>query len=134
MALSSCTDHIYENTDLSPYQKFIYALRAPESKRQYPKRLQRFLDYLKVNGLTIEEKSNLFYKLTEERGRNWLEGELIKFFTFQNKRAELKEISPETIKNYLKPVKLFCEMNGIIVNWKINSKGITRGKRSSEDN
>jgi len=57
MTLSSCTDHIYENTDLSPYQKFIYALRAPESKRQYLKRLQIFLDYLKINGLTVEEKS-----------------------------------------------------------------------------
>jgi hypothetical protein len=47
---------LYENKDLSPYQRFIYALRAPESKRQYPKRLQIFLDYLKIQGLTIEEK------------------------------------------------------------------------------
>ncbi len=133
MTLSSSADQIYENTDLSPYQKFIYALRAPESKRQYPKRLQIFLDYIKINGLTIEEKSNLFYKLIEEKGRNWLESELIKFFTVQNKRAEIKEISPETIKNYLKPVKLFCEMNGVIVNWKIISKGIKRGNRCSND-
>jgi hypothetical protein len=56
MTLSSSADQIYENTDLSPYQEFIYALRAPESKRQYPKRLQIFLDYLKINGLTIERK------------------------------------------------------------------------------
>ncbi len=75
----------------------------------------------------------MFYKLIEERGRNWLERELIKFFTVQNKRAENKEISPETIKNYLKPVKLFCEMNGVIVNWKIISKGIKRGDRCSND-
>ncbi len=93
MTVSSSANQIYENTGLSPYLKFIYALRAPESKRQYPKRLQIFLDYLKINGLTIEEKSNLFYRQIEERGRNWLESELIKFFTFQNKRAENKEIS-----------------------------------------
>ena len=67
MTLSSFHDQIYENTDLSPYQNFFYALRFPESKRQYPKRLQIFLDYLKLNGLTIEEKSNLFYKLAGEK-------------------------------------------------------------------
>gem|GEM_PF-2541206 len=36
---SSSTTSIYENKDLSPYQRFVYALRAPESKIQYPKRL-----------------------------------------------------------------------------------------------
>jgi hypothetical protein len=75
----------------------------------------------------------LFYKLTEEKARNWLEGELLKFFTVQNKRAETKDISPETVINYLKPVKLFCEMNGIMVNRKIISKGIKRGNRWSND-
>jgi hypothetical protein len=29
----------------------------------------------------------------------------LKFFTLQNKRAENNEMSVETIKNYLKPVK-----------------------------
>jgi hypothetical protein len=54
--LPSSTPSIYENKYLSPYQRNIYALRTPESKRQYPKRLQIFLDYLKIQGLTIEEK------------------------------------------------------------------------------
>jgi hypothetical protein len=40
MILASSTASIYGNKDLSPHQRFIYALRAPESKRQYPKRLQ----------------------------------------------------------------------------------------------
>jgi integrase len=126
-------DSICKNKDLSPYQRFIYALRALESKRQYPKRLQIFLDYLKIQGLTIEEKSDEFYIMIEEKGRNWLEQELLKFFTIQNLRAERNEISTETIKNYLKPVKLFCEMNGVVINWKIISKGILRGSRHSND-
>lgn len=123
----------YENTDLSPYQKFVYALKAPESKRQYPRRLQMFLDHLQIHELTIEEKSNSFFKMIKDRGTSWLEIELIKFFTMQNQRAERGEISTETIKNYLKPVKLFCEMNGITINWKIISRGIKRGNRYSND-
>ena len=30
----------------NPLQMFMYALKAPESKRQYPKRLKVFLDFL----------------------------------------------------------------------------------------
>jgi len=30
----------------NPLQMFLYALRAPESKRQYPRRLAVLLDYL----------------------------------------------------------------------------------------
>ncbi|MGD9533456.1 MAG: tyrosine-type recombinase/integrase [Candidatus Nitrosocosmicus sp.] len=119
--------------DLSPYQKFIYALRAPESKRQYPRRFQVFLDFINLPDLNVEEKVDLLYGYIEHKGRNWLEGELIRFFTFQNQRAERNEISTETIKNYLKPVKLFCEMNGIMINWKLISKGIMRGDRYSND-
>ena len=42
----------------NPLEIFMYALKAPESKRQYPKRLKVFLDFLNINGLTIEEKAN----------------------------------------------------------------------------
>jgi hypothetical protein len=37
---------------------FLYALRAPESKRRYPGRLKVFLDYLKLEGI-IEEQRRL---------------------------------------------------------------------------
>jgi integrase len=85
------------------------------------------------SSITIDERANLFYGIIGENSSNWLEGELLKFFTLQNQRAERKKISTETIKNYLKPVKLFCEMNGVIINWKIISKGIKRGNRYSND-
>jgi hypothetical protein len=64
--------------------------------------------------------------MIEEKGRNWLEHERLKFFRLQNQRAERNEISTETIKNYLKSVKLFCEMNGVIINWKNYIKRYTK--------
>lgn len=121
------------NLHLSPYQKFTYALRAKETQRQYPRRLQVFIQFLGLEGDSIETKTNRLFDLIETNGKNWLENELLKFFTTQNKRAENQEISVETIRNYLKPVKLLCDMNGIIINWKIISKGILRGNRCSND-
>ena len=37
----------------NPLAMFMYALRAPESKRQYPKRLKVFLDFLTSNNELI---------------------------------------------------------------------------------
>ena len=34
----------------NPMSIFTYALKAPESKRQYPRRLKIFLDYLRLEG------------------------------------------------------------------------------------
>jgi hypothetical protein len=52
--------------DLSPYQKFSYALNAPESQIQYPRRFQQFLDFLQIKGPTIGENVNTLYNLIEK--------------------------------------------------------------------
>ena len=45
------------------YNHFIYALKAPESQRQYPKRLEVFLNFIKIDGLNLQEKLyNLYSK------------------------------------------------------------------------
>jgi hypothetical protein len=36
--------------DDDPMSVFLYALRAPESRRQYPQRLKVFLDYVQFKG------------------------------------------------------------------------------------
>ncbi|MGE5862422.1 MAG: hypothetical protein ACM31H_01505 [Nitrososphaerales archaeon] len=33
-----------------PLQNFLYALKARDSKRQYPRRFEYFLDYLRLQG------------------------------------------------------------------------------------
>ncbi len=33
---------------LTPYENFLFALKAKESKRQYPKRFEKFLYYLLI--------------------------------------------------------------------------------------
>jgi hypothetical protein len=40
---------------LTPFENFLFALKANESKRQYPHRLDKFLTFMELQG-TIEEK------------------------------------------------------------------------------
>src|SRR5829696_5215200 len=101
--------------DSTCYNKFLYALNSASTKRQYPKRLQNFLDFLKI------------------KDRDWIETTLIDYFIYQNKKAGSGDISVNTIRNYYKPIKLFFEMNNILVNWKLVSKGIMKGDKVASD-
>jgi hypothetical protein len=84
--------------NFTSYERFMYALNSNESKRQYPKRLQKFLDFINISNGSIEENCNFFYKKLEEKkdSISWLENELFKFFALQNNRVERGEISTET--------------------------------------
>ncbi len=110
----------------------MYALKAPESKRQYPKRLEVFLNFVNMGGLNLEERlHNLYLKCKSDP--EWLQDSLIQFIMFQKERASNGEITESTIPNYYKPVKLFCDMNNIIINWKIVTRGMPHGNHAAND-
>jgi len=123
----------------NPLQMFLYALRAPESKRQYPRRLKVFLDYLankaelKTNS-SLEELAKEFLIKTKENPK-WANSQLMQFILFQRNRAETGEIVVTTIRNYLKATKLFMEMNCDVplVNWKRIIKGLPSPKNTAND-
>jgi hypothetical protein len=51
---------------LTPYENFLFALKAKESKRQYPHRLDKFLTFIGLQG-TIEEKCAKLYELSKNK-------------------------------------------------------------------
>jgi hypothetical protein len=110
----------YENEAEDPLSNFLYALRPPETKRQYPHRLKVFLDYLGLEG-DLQDQAKQF--LTEIRNNpQWAQHSLI---LFQKQRVDLGQISPSTVANCYKATKLFVEMNiGVpVINWKRVSRG-----------
>ena len=52
----------------NPVANFLIALKAPETKRQYPKRLDVFFDFLKLDG-SFEDKALCFYQQALENPR-----------------------------------------------------------------
>lgn len=51
---------------------------------------------------------------------------IIEFISYQVQRSQKGEISLSTIPNYLKAMKLFCEMNDVHAGWKKISRGVPR--------
>jgi integrase len=116
-----------------PLQHFTYALRAPETKRQYPKRLKMFMDFVKIEGDLKQQSKTLKEKIKEEP--EWFKVSLIRFFEYQKERARKNDIAFSTISNYYKAIKLFVDMNfdAPVINWKKISKGIPSGRKSAND-
>ncbi len=121
-----------QNNFLDPYGRFMYAIRSPQTKKRYPQRFIAFLDYVEITGLDIHTRINNFY----ERGKDdhqWIQDSMMSFIEFQKKRVETGKIVASTISNYYKPVRLFCDMNNILINWKLITRGIPKGDHASND-
>ena len=116
---------------VNPMFNFLYALKAPESKRQYPRRFEMFLDFLNLEGELNEKALYLYNKAKSDP--QWLQDNFMKFIEYQKERVANGKIAANTISNYYKATKLFCEMNNIIINWKLISKGIPSGKKAAND-
>ena len=115
-----------------PLSQFLYALKAPETKRQWPNRLKVIFRFLDLTG-DLDDQARQFVTLYRESGMTVVHGKLISFISYQIQRAQKKEISPATIPNYLKAIKLFCEMNDIHLNWKKITRGMSRVKQAAND-
>ncbi|MDQ6724474.1 MAG: tyrosine-type recombinase/integrase [Thermoproteota archaeon] len=122
--------------DSHPLDLFLSMLDAPDSKRQYPKRLQNFFNFLNIKGDIKQQALSFvtFYKYQDNNGEK-LEGRLLAFAKYQKERVDKKEISPATVPNYFKAVKLFCQANRLYKNieWKNISKTMPRGLNAADD-
>ena len=122
---------MYNIEEKDPMVMFRYGLRAPDTKRQYPRRFQYFLNYLKLPGM-LDEQAMRF--VTNARTNpQWAQESLMSFIEFQKERVTRREISESTITNYYKATKLFCVMNDLVLNWKKISRGLPVGRRAPND-
>jgi hypothetical protein len=57
----------------------------------------------------------------------------LKYLQNHKNRVERKEITGSTLKNYIKPIKLFCEQMDIIIPWNKITRGMPKGRKYAND-
>jgi integrase len=118
--------------ELDPWSLYIYAMKAPMTRDRYQTRLAKFLAFIGIAGNTVQERSRAFAK----RGKDdsiWALNSVLKFVQFQKDRVDKKEISGATVRNYVKSIKLFCEMADMPIPWKKITRGLPKGKKYADD-
>jgi integrase len=121
-----------EEEEDDPYSLFLYAMNSPVTRDRYTTRLKRFFCFIGIEGASIEECCRIFV----EKGRNdynWVFRSVVSFIQIQKERAAKKEITGSTIRNYVKAIKLFTEMNDILIPWKKIIRGLPKGRKWADD-
>ncbi|MGN6346360.1 MAG: hypothetical protein ACTHJ7_08525 [Candidatus Nitrosocosmicus sp.] len=125
----------YQNikSEQDVWSLYLYAMKSPVTRQKYTKRLEKFFDFLAMEGKTIEDKSISFVNKARFEGDQWVFNNVLKFMQFQLGRANRKEITCSTVRNYLKSIKLFFEMADLSIPWKKISRGLPRAKNYADD-
>jgi hypothetical protein len=117
----------------SPYFIFKYSIRNELTRKDYERRLYRFFDYVNfLPGEEIEKRCNFFAQSGKE-SPNWALNKIIFFLQYQKERSTKGEITPATLGNFVKAIKLFCEMSDIQVPWKKITRGLPRIREAAND-
>ena len=121
------------NDYCNAYSLFLYGVRSPVTRDYYLRRLRIFFNYIKLlSDETMEKRCN-FFAVYARNNPNLLFRNIIEFLQFQRERVERKEIVGATLKNFVKPLKLFCEMSDIAIPWKKITRGLPKVKRYADD-
>lgn len=115
------------------YSLFAYVIRSQITRDYYLRRLKIFFNYVNLlpKGL-IEDRCNLFAaKAIEDQA--WTFNTIIKFLQFQKERVEKEEITGATLRNFIKPIKLFCEMCDIAIVWIKITRSLPKFRRHADD-
>jgi integrase len=122
--------------DLDPWMLYLYAMKSSATKEKYLMRLGRFLDFVNPQeankNSSLEEKARRF----ANRGRTdngWAFSSIIKFLQLQKERFNQREITAGTIRNYVKSIKLFCQMADVSIAWEKITRGLPRARRYADD-
>jgi hypothetical protein len=91
-----------------------------------------FFDYLDIRGVNMEECFEILTKAANENAK-WLPNVIFRYLQNHKARVESKEITSATLLNYVKPIKLYCELMDMPIPWKKIMRGMPRGRRYAND-
>lgn len=115
------------------YSLFVYAVRSQVTRDYYLRRLRIFFNHINLESdKTMEERCNYFAN-KGTKDLNWVFNSIIRFLQYQKERVEKEEITGATLRNFIKAIKLFCEMSDIPIQWKKITRGLPKIRRHADD-
>ena len=130
--------HDYSNhtsLESSAYSLFVLAIRSSQTKQKYLQRFGYFLEFAQVatgNETSIEERCNKLAELANSDYK-WLLSCIFSYLQFLKTRVESKQIKASTVRNNIKPIKLFCEQLDIDIPWKKLTRGMPKERKYAID-
>ncbi len=109
------------------YSLYVYAIRSPVTRDVYLRRLRIFFNHIQLLSMkeTMDIRCNIFAEKSISNSK-WAFSKILEFLQFQKERVENEEISPATLRNFVKAIKLFCEMSDIDITWKKITRGLPK--------
>jgi hypothetical protein len=86
---------------MDPWSIFLYGMKAPMTREKYRGRLAKFFDFIGLTKGTIEERAKTFTE-KGKRQPDWVFLSVLGFAQAQKERVSDGEISPATLRNYIK--------------------------------
>ena len=125
-----------QNQDMSltdAYSLFVYAIRTQITRDYYLRRLRSFFDYIKLlPNANIQQRCNHFAGMATKDPKSTF-GTIINFLQYQKQRVEREEITAATLYNFVKALKLFCEMSDVPIAWKKITRGLPKVRSFADD-
>ena len=124
-----------EERSEDPYSLFIFAINTEQTKQKYITRFKRFIEVIGIDHqieLTLQQNCKIFTEKALSDNK-WLIKKVVYFLQYQKERVNHGEISGATLRNYVKAIKLFCEMNELPVPWKKLTRGLPKAKNYADD-
>ena len=122
-----------QSLESNAYSLFVYAIRTQVTRDYYLRRLRIFFNYINLeHDRTMEERCNYFAD-KGTKNSNWAFNCIVRFLQYQKERVEREEITGATLRNFIKAIKLFCEMSDISIHWKKITRGLPKIRRYADD-
>jgi hypothetical protein len=131
------------NIRADPYQLFLDSIKNKETARRYKNLLYTFLKlipnqiYQDVLGEIPQDRERetlvKFFVEIARKDSDVASNIIAAFIKEDKKRIGSGEISPQTLPNHIKPIKVLLDSNRVAIHWKSLTKLYPRIKRGSND-
>jgi hypothetical protein len=118
--------------DSDIWRLFLYSMKSPITRDKYQRRLSKFFGFAEIQAVSLQEKA-LSFVHAARTDSSWVFTMVLRFLELQNARVNNREITGATVRNYVKAIKLFCEMADLPVQWKKLTRGLPRAKNYADD-